>query len=69
MKQFLHRQTLYITAVKQRLDALARGHEHWGMDRKSKRLFPIKWNLATGLNFPVLRVCRPSPPGDRAEMS
>jgi hypothetical protein len=27
-------------AVKQRLDALARGHEHWGMDRKSKRLFP-----------------------------
>jgi Domain of unknown function (DUF1998) len=27
-------------AVKQRLDALTRGHEHWGMDRKSKRPFP-----------------------------
>ena len=27
-------------AVKQRLDALARGHKHWGENRKSQRLFP-----------------------------
>ena len=27
-------------AVKHRLDALARGHQHWGKDRKSQRLFP-----------------------------
>ena len=27
-------------AVKQRLDALARGHKHWAKDRKSQRLFP-----------------------------
>jgi hypothetical protein len=27
-------------AVKQRLDALARGHDHWAKDRKSKRPFP-----------------------------
>jgi len=27
-------------AVKERLDALARGHKHWEKDRKSKRLFP-----------------------------
>jgi len=26
--------------VKQRLDALARGHAHWAKDRKSQRLFP-----------------------------
>src|SRR5207245_9070202 len=26
--------------VKQRLDALARGHKHWGKDRKSQRPFP-----------------------------
>jgi hypothetical protein len=28
------------SAVKQRLDALARGHKHWGKDRKSQRPFP-----------------------------
>jgi hypothetical protein len=27
-------------AVKERLDALARGHKHWGKDRKSQRPFP-----------------------------
>jgi len=27
-------------AVKQRLDALMRGHQHWGENRKSQRLFP-----------------------------
>jgi hypothetical protein len=33
----------------------------WSIKRK---LLTFKWNLATGLNFPVHRVCRPSAPSD-----